>query len=57
VRFYREALGFEPASSHHVGAEFAALMEVDGVDLDSRMLVRDGVTIELLGFLSPGRCR
>jgi catechol 2,3-dioxygenase-like lactoylglutathione lyase family enzyme len=54
VRFYRDALGFEPAFSHHVGAEFATLMEVDGVDLDSRMLVRDGVTIELLGFLSPG---
>jgi lactoylglutathione lyase len=54
VRFYCGALGFEPAFSHHVGAEFAALMEVEGVDLDSRMLVRDGVTIELLGFLAPG---
>ena len=28
-------------------------MEVDGVDLESRMLRRDGVTIELLGF-GPG---
>jgi lactoylglutathione lyase len=29
-------------------------MEVDGVRLASRMLARDGVTIELLGFESPG---
>jgi lactoylglutathione lyase len=54
VRFYCDALGFEPAFSHQVGTEFATLMEVEGVELESRMLVRDGVTIELLGFVSPG---
>lgn len=54
VRFYRDGLGFEQAASHHVGGEFARLMEMDEVDLESRMLVRDGVTIELLGFVSPG---
>jgi catechol 2,3-dioxygenase-like lactoylglutathione lyase family enzyme len=54
VRFYVEGLGFEPVASHQVGAEFAALMEVDGVALESRMLARDGVTIELLGYSSPG---
>ncbi len=53
VRFYCEGLGFEPVATHQVGAEFAALMEVPGVDLESRMLSRDGVTIELLGFRSP----
>jgi catechol 2,3-dioxygenase-like lactoylglutathione lyase family enzyme len=54
LRFYCEGLGFEQVASHQVGEEFAALMEVDGVRLASRMLARDGVTIELLGFESPG---
>jgi catechol 2,3-dioxygenase-like lactoylglutathione lyase family enzyme len=54
VRFYTEGLGFEPVASHQVGAEFGPLMEVDGVQLESRMLARDGVTIELLGYESPG---
>ncbi len=53
-RFYRDGLGFEEVGSHHVGDEFASLMEVPGVDLDSVMLARDGVTIELLGFRAPG---
>jgi catechol 2,3-dioxygenase-like lactoylglutathione lyase family enzyme len=53
VRFYCEGLGFEPVASHRVGQEFAALMEVEGVDLESRMLARDGVTIELLGYHAP----
>ena len=54
VRFYCEGLGFEPVASHQVGGEFAALMEVEGVELESRMLSRDGVTIELMGYLAPG---
>ncbi len=54
VRFYCEGLGFEPVASHQIGEEFGALMELDGVRLASRMLARDGVTIELLGFESPG---
>ena len=41
-------------ASHDVGQEFAALMEVDAVRLRSRMIARDGVTIELLGFDAPG---
>jgi catechol 2,3-dioxygenase-like lactoylglutathione lyase family enzyme len=53
VRFYCEGLGFEPVASHQVGGEFATLMEVEGVQLDSRMLARDGITIELLGYLTP----
>ena len=54
LRFYCDALGFELVASHRVGDEFAALMEIDGVSLESRMLSRDGVTLELLGFESPG---
>lgn len=56
LRFYCEGLGFEQVGSHQVGEEFAALMEVDQVRLESRMLRRDGVTIELLAFDSPGHC-
>jgi lactoylglutathione lyase len=54
LRFYREGLGFELVASHQIGEEFGALMEVEDVQLESRMLSRDGVTIELLGFESPG---
>ena len=41
-------------AAHEVGDEFASLMEVDGVRLRSRMIARDGVTVELLAFDSPG---
>lgn len=53
-RFYRDGLGFEEVGSHHVGREFASLMEVPGVDVDSAMLARDGVTVELLDYRQPG---
>ena len=53
LRFYCEGLGFEQVASHQVGSEFGALMEVEGVQLESRMLTRDGITLELLGFVSP----
>jgi len=54
LRFYCEGLGFTEAGAHDVGEEFAALMEVEGVRLRSRMITKDGVTIELLGFDAPG---
>ena len=54
LRFYCEGLGFEEVAAHEVGEEFAALMEVDGVRLRSRMVRRDGVTLELLDFVAPG---
>ena len=54
LRFYCEGLGFEQVASHQVGHEFATLMEVEGVELESRMVRRDHVTIELLSFVSPG---
>jgi lactoylglutathione lyase len=53
-RFYREGLGFEEVGSHHVGREFESLMEVSEVDVDSAMLARDGMTVELLRFTIPG---
>ena len=53
-RFYCEALGFVPAESHSVGEEFGRLMELDGVALRSQFIRRDGVSIELLHFSSPG---
>jgi lactoylglutathione lyase len=54
LRFYRDGLGFEEVASHQVGEEFGVLMEVEAVEVESRMLSRDGITIELLGFISPG---
>ena len=54
MRFYCEGLGFELAQSHTVGREFGRLMEVDDVVLQSRFVRRDGVSIELLHFDSPG---
>ena len=54
LRFYCEGLGFTEVADHEVGEEFAALMEVEGVRLRSRMIRRDGVTLELLGYAAPG---
>jgi len=54
LRFYCEGLGFVEAGSHDVGEEFGALMEVEGVRLRSRMIAKDGLTLELLGYDSPG---
>ena len=56
VRFYCEGLGFELVQSHTVGQEFGPLMEIDDVALQSRFVRRDGVSIELLHFDSPGHC-
>jgi catechol 2,3-dioxygenase-like lactoylglutathione lyase family enzyme len=54
VRFYCDGLGFEPTQLHHVGAEFAALMEIDGVSVRSQFLRRDHLSIELLFYDAPG---
>ena len=54
LRFYCEGLGFTEVAAHDVGEEFAVLMEVDGVRLRSRMVAKDGVTLELLGYDAPG---
>ncbi len=54
VRFYCDGLGFELVQAHTVGPEFGALMEIDDVVLQSRFVRRDGVSLELLHFDSPG---
>ncbi len=54
VRFYCEGLGFELVQSHTVGQEFGPLMEIEDVVLQSRFIRRDGVSLELLHFDSPG---
>ena len=54
LRFYCEGLGFELVRSHEVGDEFATLMELDGISLRSCFVRRDGVSVELLHFDSPG---
>jgi len=54
LRFYCEGLGFEVVQSHTVGDEFGELMELHPVALESRFLRRDGMSIELLCFASPG---
>jgi len=54
LRFYCEGLGFELAESHTVGDEFGRLMEVSDVTLQSRFIRRDGATLELLHFDTPG---
>jgi len=54
LRFYCDGLGFEPQTKYDIGNEFAATMEIDAdVKLTSQMIVRDGLMIELLHFISP----
>lgn len=53
LRFYCEALGFEPTATFPVGNEFGRLMELDDVSLRSQFIAHDGVTIELLHFATP----
>jgi catechol 2,3-dioxygenase-like lactoylglutathione lyase family enzyme len=53
LRFYCGAFGFEPGANFDVGPEFGGLMELDAPKLRSQYIVRDGLSIELLGFASP----
>ena len=53
TRFYRDALGFEPAESFEVAEPFGTLMELDGVRLRSQFLRREGMALELLHFATP----
>jgi lactoylglutathione lyase len=54
LRFYCEGLGFEPTVLHNVGEEFGRLMEIDGVAVRSQFMRRDGLTVELLHYQTPG---
>jgi catechol 2,3-dioxygenase-like lactoylglutathione lyase family enzyme len=56
LRFYQEALGFEPYQDHGIveGPDMDKTMEISGVRLRAVMLKRpDGPVIELLHFLQP----
>ena len=53
LRFYCQGLGFEEVAAHEVGPEFGGLMELDGLQLSSRMIHNNGATLELLGYGSP----
>jgi lactoylglutathione lyase len=54
LRFYCEALGFAPAMQHQVGPEFGTLMEIDGVQVTSQFIRREGLLVELLHYQAPG---
>ena len=55
IAFYRDALGFEPAGDLDVkGEPGATLLRLPDVELRAVYLRRDGVTIELLYYASPG---
>jgi glyoxylase I family protein len=54
LRFYTEALGFsrrEPDG--RVGTFIDPLVELEDVELEFRFLTRDGMSVELLHFVSP----
>ncbi len=53
LRFYCEALGFEKAESHEIGAEFARLMDLADVSVTSQFIRRGATAIELLAFHEP----
>jgi catechol 2,3-dioxygenase-like lactoylglutathione lyase family enzyme len=54
MRFYCEGLGFKHIVTFPVGNEAGKTMEIaDDIVLDSVIIRRDGVSIELLGFKSP----
>ena len=57
LRFYVDGLGFERLHSMEIGDDFAATLEADDggpVRLTSQFIARDGLTIELLDWSSPG---
>jgi catechol 2,3-dioxygenase-like lactoylglutathione lyase family enzyme len=55
LRFYCDGLGFSPAEAHAIGNEFADTLEVPrDVALTSQFIRREGISIELLHYGSPG---
>jgi catechol 2,3-dioxygenase-like lactoylglutathione lyase family enzyme len=55
LAFYRDALGFEPAAELEVkGEPSETLLQLRDLALRAVYLRRDGVTIELLHYDSPG---
>ena len=53
VAFWTEGLGFARAERHQIGAEFAALMELEDVAVTSQFLRKDQIAVELLAFSTP----
>ena len=53
VAFWTEGLGFAVADRHQIGAEFAALMELEDVVVTSQFLRKDQIAVELLAFSTP----
>lgn len=54
TRFYQDVFGFQEVMTVAVGAEFAPTLEIEDPKLQSRILGRDGVRIELLHYEAPG---
>ena len=55
LRFYCQGLGFTAAERHDIGNEFADTLEVPrDVVLASQFIRREGLSIELLHYESPG---
>lgn len=54
IRFYRDHLGFRPLTRLNVSDPSSAqLVQLEGLDLHSYFLERDGVRIELLHYVAP----
>ncbi|MCG8591009.1 MAG: VOC family protein [Proteobacteria bacterium] len=53
TRFYVDGLGFEADAPIPIGSDYARLMGLDEVDLQSIFLRRPDVTVELLAFQKP----
>lgn len=55
LRFYCDGLGFAKGASFNMGNEFKPVLEVEGdIDLTSMFITRDGFTVELSYYKSPG---
>jgi lactoylglutathione lyase len=53
TRFYERVLGFKQLASYDIGPEVEKTVETPGSRFTSRMLARDDVLIELLGWIEP----
>ena len=55
VRFWRDGLGFEVLREFDFrGSLWKRVLEVDDLDLQTKIIRRDHVTLELLAFTKPG---
>ena len=55
VRFWRDGLGFEVLrESDFRGSAWRRVLELDDLDLHTKIIRRDHMTLELLAFAKPG---